>query len=96
VPEIEPLSPLEVDTLWSLVDYSTMSNSAHVAQICSNSDPNFWFDINASWYDLFGGVNTADFASFGIGSAVVQAPISETATQGSVVNQISTGWYNAS
>ena len=96
MPEIEPLSPLEVDTLWSLVDYSTMSNSAHAAQICSNPDPNFWFDINASWYDLFGGVNTADLASFRIGSGVVQAPVSETGTQESVMNQISTGWYNAS
>jgi hypothetical protein len=71
---IESLASADAETMWSLVDYSTMSNAAQVGQIPS-PDPNFWFDVNASWYDLFGGVGTTDVASQVVDSAATEASI---------------------
>lgn len=68
MPDIELLPPLDVDTIWSLVDYSTMSSSTHVSPI-SSSDP-----INSSWVDLFGEFETTGSAWIYAGPTVAQAP----------------------
>jgi hypothetical protein len=56
-PQIPPLDVADTEMMWALLDYSTMSSAAPVEEI-ENPEVNFWFDINTSWYDLFGGMNT--------------------------------------
>ena len=47
------LSPVEADTIWSIVDYSTMSNdsSAELSHLGLPPEDNVWPD---SWVALFG------------------------------------------
>lgn len=66
-PDIMPLELSATDVMWSLVDYSTMSNAVQVAQV-SSPDVSFWLDVNTSWYDLFGGVSTTNFGAHEVGS----------------------------
>lgn len=58
--EIAPLSPEYANAMWSLVDYSTISNET-LANLAANQSPstNSWFE---SWADLFGmQYNVGDF-----------------------------------
>jgi hypothetical protein len=50
--QIAPLSPEHSNTMWSLVDYSTISNETS-ANPAANQSPSadLWFE---SWIDLFG------------------------------------------
>lgn len=63
------LSAADEDTLWSLVDYSTISN-ASLAQGTHDQSPdaNFWGALNTSWYDLFGGLGD-ETGAMGVGIA---------------------------
>ena len=60
---IEPLTPEDSETLWSLIDYGTVASMAPLGQIVASCDYNFSFDTNASVSDLFGGPISSDFAS---------------------------------
>ncbi|KAK1091312.1 hypothetical protein LTR48_006557 [Friedmanniomyces endolithicus] len=53
-PRIATLSSADTDTMWTLIDYSTMSNEA-LAGVIQNQPPdaNVWLD---SWFELFGAV----------------------------------------
>lgn len=63
-PHAQSLSPADEEMLWSLVDYSTLSNEAAAFRPTSESpDSAFWADMNTSWYDLFGGTHMADFGA---------------------------------
>ena len=57
---IDSLSPEESEIFWALIDYSSMSDAAHVAQ-SQSPDPNFWVDTDDSWHDLFGGFDSTNF-----------------------------------
>ena len=57
-PQIATLSSADTDTMWTLVDYSTISNEA-LAGLTQNQSPdaNLWSD---SWFELFGGVSNTN------------------------------------
>ncbi|OAP58763.1 hypothetical protein AYL99_06060 [Fonsecaea erecta] len=66
-PQIAPLSGPNTDTMWRLVDYSTMSNEVAAGlRETLNPDADMWLD---SWTDLFGimDATTADFPTFADG-----------------------------
>ncbi|KAK5064314.1 hypothetical protein LTR84_000147 [Exophiala bonariae] len=55
-PQIQPLSQATSETMWSLVDYSTMSNDAPTGLMENQShETNLWFD---SWFGMFGNIET--------------------------------------
>ena len=58
---IEPLTPENSETLWALVDHSTMASMAPLSQLAS-CDNNLSFDTNASVSDLFGQTVSSDFS----------------------------------
>jgi hypothetical protein len=73
-PLLSPLNQNDQDIMWSLVDYSTISNAIKVTQTY-NADFPFAIDASlGSWYDLFGS-NEMDLG----GSDALQAQISLTA-----------------
>ncbi|KEF63226.1 uncharacterized protein A1O9_01203 [Exophiala aquamarina CBS 119918] len=61
-PQIQPLSQATSETMWSLVDYSTMSNDASTGLMENQShETNLWFD---SWFGMFGNMDIEN--DFGI------------------------------
>jgi len=61
-PQIQALSQAASEKMWSLVDYSTMSNGASAGLMENRShETNLWFD---SWFGMFGNMDTED--DFGI------------------------------
>lgn len=63
-PRIPALSPEHAEAMWSLVDYSTISNEGSLQSTVSQpSSTNMWFE---SWVDLFGmSNNMGDFTGDG-------------------------------
>ncbi|OAL32891.1 hypothetical protein AYO20_07682 [Fonsecaea nubica] len=82
-PEIQILSPADTEMLWSLVDYSTLSNG-NIAQQTANESPDdsFWFNNNSSWYDLFSSPSVAQlgFVSQSDSVAFTTVPGTDTST----------------
>ncbi|KIW78374.1 hypothetical protein Z517_08209 [Fonsecaea pedrosoi CBS 271.37] len=82
-PEIQILSPADTEMLWSLVDYSTLSNG-NIAQQTANESPDdsFWFNNNSSWYDLFSSPSVAQlgFVSQSESVAFTTVPGTDTST----------------
>ncbi|KAH0844014.1 hypothetical protein FOPE_08656 [Fonsecaea pedrosoi] len=82
-PEIQILSPADTEMLWSLVDYSTLSNG-NIAQQTANESPDdsFWFNNNSSWYDLFSSPSVAQlgFVSQSDPVAFTTVPGTDTST----------------
>lgn len=55
----DPLALEDYEMLWTLVDYSSMSDEARVVQSRSqDSDP--WLDTNANWQDIFGVIDSLE------------------------------------
>jgi hypothetical protein len=56
-PTIPPLVSADEDTMWSLVDYSTVSSSIKYEHKDTNK-PTFLMDLNGTWFDLFGNMSS--------------------------------------
>ncbi|RMZ83261.1 hypothetical protein DV738_g1273, partial [Chaetothyriales sp. CBS 135597] len=50
---LEPLGLEDCETLWTMVDYSSMSDGSRVVQ-SQASDSDLWMYTNANWQDIFG------------------------------------------